>query len=138
MAFDTAQHREYQKERYRKRLAIARERLGGKCIKCEETEDLEFDHIDPASKLRKISEATNWSLARFLAEVDKCQLLCREHHIEKGQLNGDMLGGAKVTAKEVREIRASDLTQDSLAAYYGVTRGTIHEIRSRQTWKHIP
>lgn len=138
MAFDTAQHREYQKKRYRERLAIAKERLGGKCIKCEETEDLEFDHIDPRSKLRKISEATNWSLARFLAEVDKCQLLCREHHIEKGQLNGDLLGGAKVTAEEVQEIRSSDLTLDTLADYYGLARRGIRKIQSRQTWKHVP
>lgn len=55
---------------------MARERLGGKCARCGATENLQFDHINPATKVANISEIANWSLARFLAEVDKCQLLC--------------------------------------------------------------
>ena len=56
---------------------------------CGVTDGLEFDHVNPETKVRKISEATNWSMARFLSEVDKCQLLCREHHIVKTREAGE-------------------------------------------------
>src|SRR5215467_4703329 len=68
--------REYQRQRRHERLALARERLGGRCIRCGATQKLQFDHIDRAAKVANISEITSWSLERFLAEVDKCQLLC--------------------------------------------------------------
>lgn len=137
MPFNVDQHREYQKKRYAERLSLAKERLGGKCAQCDVTEDLEFDHINAAEKSRKISEATNWSLERFLKEVDKCQLLCREHHIEKGVLAGDLSGDCKLTEDDVREIRSSGLTVSELALYYRVTRGTIFRIRSHRAWKHV-
>ena len=89
MAMSAEWHREYQRQRCRERLALARERLGGRCARCGSTEDLDFDHIVPGSRTRKISEATNWSLARFLAEVDKCQLLCRSCHQEKSAETGE-------------------------------------------------
>jgi hypothetical protein len=44
--------------------------------RCGATEGLQFDHIDSRTKIANISEVTNWRLYRFLAEVDKCQLLC--------------------------------------------------------------
>jgi hypothetical protein len=72
----TEQHREYQRERRQKRLALAKVRLGGRCARCGATENLQFDHVDGSTKVANISEITNWALERFLAEVDKCQLLC--------------------------------------------------------------
>lgn len=93
MPFTTEQMREYQRNRAHERLALARERLGGRCYGCGSTEALDFDHTDHTdrtTKIRKISEATNWSLVRFLAEVDKCQLLCRSCHTAKSIANGDL------------------------------------------------
>lgn len=58
--------------------------LGGHCIKCNTTEDLEFDHIDESTKLFGIS--AKWSIkdkVLLQAEIDKCQLLCKKHHAEK-------------------------------------------------------
>lgn len=83
-------HREYQRRRYHERMALARQRLGGKCASCGSGQDLDFDHVVPGTKTRLISEATNWSLARFMAEVDKCQLLCRPCHIQKSVTNGEL------------------------------------------------
>ena len=83
MVMSAEWHREYQRKRARERLAMARERLGGQCVRCGATEGLQFDHIVPGSRVRKVSEATNWSLERFLAEVDKCQLLCDPCHRQK-------------------------------------------------------
>lgn len=80
---------EYQRERSYERLALARERLGGQCARCSSQDDLEFDHIDPATKIREVSACTNWSLKRFLSEVDKCQLLCGPCHREKTEANGE-------------------------------------------------
>jgi hypothetical protein len=68
--------REYQRKRRRERLALARERLGGRCVRCGATESLQFDHIDGSTKVANISEIANWKPERFLEEVDKCQLLC--------------------------------------------------------------
>lgn len=82
---------DYQRKRYAERLAMARERLGGECAWCGTTEDLQFDHVDPATKVCNVSEATNWSLERFLSEVDKCQLLCDPCHHEKSQANGEQM-----------------------------------------------
>ena len=140
MAFTTEQHREYQRKRRIERLALAVERLGGKCVKCGRTDDLQFDHIEPGSKTRKVSEATNWSLERFLAEVDKCQLLCKQCHDEKTTASGERILTRKssFTEEDIRFIRESKLTNDELARYYLVTSATIWKIRSRMTWKHIP
>lgn len=62
------------------------EYLGGCCTKCGSVEDLDFDHRDPTSKVKEISQAiiAAWSWDRLRVELDKCQLLCRPHHIEKG------------------------------------------------------
>lgn len=70
----------YELERYYKRRAIGIERLGSKCVECGTTEELEFDHIDETTKLFNVG--ANWSinLEEWLAEIDKCQLLCKTHH----------------------------------------------------------
>jgi 5-methylcytosine-specific restriction endonuclease McrA len=82
---------EYMRERRQERLDQARERLGGCCVQCGSTESLEFDHVDPASKLKEVSSAAmlDGPLERLFAEVDKCQLLCKPCHIVKTNRDGD-------------------------------------------------
>src|SRR4051812_19676191 len=66
---------------YRRRLLDeAIERLGGLCVRCGTAEALQFDHIDPATKVFVI--ANGWKKKRdlFWAEVAKCQLLCHRCH----------------------------------------------------------
>ncbi len=70
----------YMKRRWVKRRAQAVTRLGGKCVECGSTDNLEFDHIDPTTKVCSIARASSFSQVRFDAEVQKCQLLCVEHH----------------------------------------------------------
>lgn len=83
MPLSAADMRVYMRNRYHARKAKAIERLGGRCVSCGSTEALEFDHIDPALKSFDVLE--RWSIAavRFLAEVDKCQLLCETCHKTK-------------------------------------------------------
>ena|SRR6478735_5249227 len=71
---------QYMKDRWTKRRALAVEKLGGECIECGETESLEFDHIDPSTKIMTVARASSRSEEFFWAEVSKCQLLCKPHH----------------------------------------------------------
>lgn len=75
--------RVYQLERYHRRRAEAIRILGGRCVVCGTTDDLEIDHINWRDKSFHIGRL--WSIAydRFLDEISKCQLLCEDHHKEK-------------------------------------------------------
>ena len=70
----------YMQRRYYERKKYGLEKLGGVCVECGETESLDFDHIDPTTKILAIGKM--WSVAwpRFVAELEKCQLLCQECH----------------------------------------------------------
>jgi hypothetical protein len=57
----------------------------------------------------------------------------------KGRMaHGERTGGAKLTAKDVSEIRQSTMTHAWLARHYGVDDSNIYCIRKRKTWKHLP
>lgn len=75
--FDAEYHREY----YRKRRQAIFDYLGGVCVACGTTEDLQVDHKDPTQKSFAIS--SKLSVKNNKAELDKCQLLCDKHHREK-------------------------------------------------------
>lgn len=77
-------NRKYLLDRYYKQRALFIKYLGGKCVICGGTEDLEIDHIDRTKKSFRVSQL--WpvkKLPEVFKELDKCQLLCREHHIAK-------------------------------------------------------
>lgn len=96
---------EDQKRIRKERRQYLREYLGGKCVRCGATERLEFDHIIPADKSYTIgSNITCFSLEELILEVDKCQLLCRPCHIQKGIENGDYVG-SKGLPEEVKKRR---------------------------------
>ena len=80
----TKYFREYMKAHKQARRARLVEMLGGKCVRCGSTEDLEFDHIDAASKRFTIcSDLTRaWDL--LVEEALKTQLLCKDCHVAKG------------------------------------------------------
>ncbi len=44
---------------------------------------------------------------------------------------------AKVTEAMVKEIRASDIDSREMARKFGITRSSVYQIRSRQTWSHV-
>lgn len=73
----------YMKDRWTKRRAFAVESLGGECVVCGTTDELEFDHIDPDTKIMSIAKASSRSETFFWEEAGKCQLLCKPHHKEK-------------------------------------------------------
>lgn len=143
--------RAYQAEWLRSRRDRGISVLGGACARCGSTDDLEVDHVDPASKDPRLRSATgtgtlwSWSWERVLAELKKCQLLCRKHHLEKTASQdgrwfarrGVHNGNAKLSNKDVLRIRASREPAATLAAEYGVHRVTIQRIRTATRWKHV-
>ena len=70
-------------ERRKKRLQEMKDYLGNKCTHpgCNQTENLQFDHIDPKTKCFNVNPQDSWE--KTLPELDKCQLLCPKHHLEK-------------------------------------------------------
>lgn len=58
------------------------EYLGGLCVVCGARDNLEVDHIDPSQKSFEINHNLTFD-ARLTGELDKCQLLCETHHLEK-------------------------------------------------------
>jgi len=72
-------------KRYHERRAEAVERLGGKCVVCGSTEDLQLDHILKEEKEFQIGQLWSVSKERYEAELAKCQLLCRDCHKAKNQ-----------------------------------------------------
>tara|TARA_B100001059_G_scaffold228954_1_gene260779 strand:+ start:102 stop:1097 length:996 start_codon:yes stop_codon:yes gene_type:complete len=99
---------EDQKRIRKERRQYLEEYLGGKCVRCGATEKLDFDHIIPANKSYTIgSNITCFSIEELILEVDKCQLLCRPCHIQKGIENGDYVGSKGLTpevkAKRIKE-----------------------------------
>ena len=90
------------KERKRSRIRYYENRrqcidkLGGKCVECGVTEDLQFDHINPLEKSFAISETLHFSPkmkkeVKFDEELNKCQLLCPTCHMKKTK--NDWLSG---------------------------------------------
>jgi hypothetical protein len=58
--------------------------------------------------------------------------------VSKGrQTKGELCAKAKLTADNVREIRASSLTSAALARIYGVSDVAVCYVRLRKTWRHV-
>jgi 5-methylcytosine-specific restriction endonuclease McrA len=77
--------RGYIRERRRWRRQRLIEMLGGECVRCGTTDDLEFDHIDPSTKLFAVGSDMSRAWAKLVEEALKTQLLCRPCHVEKGR-----------------------------------------------------
>ena len=96
---------EYHRLYYYKRRAKMISYLGVACAHCGSTDQLEFDHIDPALKSFDISVNMTLNNPEVRAELDKCQLLCPPCHraktamentgIEHGTRTGWMKSGCK-------------------------------------------
>jgi len=78
-----------QRELRHKKKSILVEHLGGKCVGCGTTENLQFDHLDRTQKSFTISKKLDYSLEKLIPEANKCQLLCYNCHEFKSLINHD-------------------------------------------------
>lgn len=98
MTRDSEERRQYLKAylkeylpKYRKqRKGEAIIRLGGKCVRCGVTENLDFDHIDRTTKILPMGRLWTRSNEEIEVELTKCQLLCKPCHKEKSIECGDL------------------------------------------------
>ena len=74
---------EYRREQHKERRAQCVEYLGGKCVKCGATHNLQFDHIKREGKKYNIASRVDNNWDNLKEELDKCQLLCYDCHLEK-------------------------------------------------------
>ena len=73
----------YSKRRRDENREWAIKLLGGECAHCGSTGRLEFDHINPTTRLFRIGTYIGWNREKLLPELMKCQLLCRPCHTKK-------------------------------------------------------
>ena len=78
---------------YQAKMEKVFEYLGGQRVKCGRTEGLHVDHIDHLTKSFTIGENWGRSWDVLEPELKKCQLLCKEHHLEKSKKEGSLAKG---------------------------------------------
>lgn len=81
MSYEPEKNKAYLNERYAEQRAMFIALLGGKCAVCGVKENLQIDHIYWQNKGFDVGQL--WgkkSLPKVLEELDKCQLLCEDHH----------------------------------------------------------
>ena len=69
--------------------------------------------------------------------VDNMNDRQRRGRTNKKGLPGEQNGRAKITEKDVVEIRASTAPRAVLVEKYGLTKCTISQIVRRQSWRHV-
>lgn len=84
--------REYNLTRYHNIRSEAVASLGGKCIDCDTTDDLEFDHADRYEKAFEVGKLLNYSKLRREEELKKCVLRCGNCHRAKSRFMKDHKG----------------------------------------------
>ena len=71
----------------KRRITLLREiKLKSGCTECgydRVAKNLDFHHRDPATKLFRLADAGRWNLSQVLAEVEKCDVVCRWCHAKK-------------------------------------------------------
>ena len=80
---DLEKERTWRRNNKRRRRADAIRSLGGVCVRCGASEDLEIDHIDPMTKEFEITDVLTMRAETRDRELAKCQLLCSYHHLFK-------------------------------------------------------
>ena len=75
--------REERRKQHKEKRAKCVEYLGGKCVVCGTIHNLQFDHIKRDTKKYSITRKLTIKFDNLKEELDKCQLLCVDCHLEK-------------------------------------------------------
>ena len=129
-------HREYNLKYYHDKRKKLIAQLGGRCVVCGSTEDLEFDHLDSTTKSFTICMKVQCGDAVLAPELAKCQLLCRSCHINKSKTSKD--GNVRIDAETARaicnEYLSTDITQKELADKYKIAPSSVSGIIRGVRW----
>ncbi len=114
------------------------------CIDCRSTENLQLDHVDPKTKVRKFDHAI-WSRswASIAVETAKCVVRCYDCHLVKSKtekVQGTACGSAKLTEQDVLDIRIlfrDGRSKRGLARQFGVDEKAIRCLLAGTTWGHV-
>lgn len=82
-AYQRAYHATYDRQRYQRERAEIIGTVGACCVQCGASNDLEVDHIDPATKAFDVLENLHRDRSVLMDELAKCQLLCSACHAKK-------------------------------------------------------
>ena len=120
---------------HNRREALIRQ-LGGKCVMCGSTENLEFDHIDSSEKSFSIGTRIQNSMSNLQPELDKCQLLCHSCHIRKTKAFNDngIIIDKKIANQICEEYATTNMTQKELGKKYGLKQSTVSNIIRGTRW----
>lgn len=131
------QHRINNLKLYHKRRSEFIELLGGKCVDCGTTEDLQFDHVNPIDKSFDVGSRLSYAYETVLAGVKKCVLRCKRCHNVKTNLHGDTLS-FKITKEQADSIRnlykSGRYTQSQLAGMFNIAQNTVSAIVLNKRW----
>ncbi len=129
-----------EKKEYQRRWLRARKdawlRDNGPCRSCATWENLEIDHIDPASK--SVSPSKLWSRSKAFreAELAKCQVLCENCHKSKTSVeNSEHFVGVEVPVlqkydrsnarRALEDFKSGLLSKRKACLKYNVSRGVL-------------
>jgi hypothetical protein len=109
------------------------------CVWCGSVENLQLDHVDRKDKVDH--KIWSWSESRRIAELAKCQVLCKPCHDAKssGEIGvREFISQAKLTETQVLEILGrGNESGVGLAREFGVSKYAISKLRCGVTWKHL-
>lgn len=95
-------------------------KLGGKCVNCASSDDLQFDHVDKNTKTMRTSHLWDYASNVIEKELANCQLLCRPCHIEKSLKFSDygQEGEHGTIWKYIKHRCRCSLCKRAMSAYY--------------------
>jgi 5-methylcytosine-specific restriction endonuclease McrA len=130
---------EYTKKRCREFRVWAIESKGGCCVLCGNARiaELDFDHIDPSTKLFGIAQALSHSQVEWEAELEKCQLLCVECHSRKTAMEQGLLVAQDThgTLSSYKNCHCT-LCKAAHAAYMNDRYQRLHKAPEKPAYEH--
>lgn len=96
----TFDRKSYDMNRYYSRRTQFIELLGSKCIDCGSDKDLQFDHVDPSSKVFDVSRNMFRPIEVLLLELKKCVLRCKTCHRLKSNDESSVVHGEGLSGKK--------------------------------------
>jgi 5-methylcytosine-specific restriction endonuclease McrA len=91
--------RDYMKSRRKARRAKFIDLLGGKCVSCGSTDNLQFDHANAKKKEFDLNAIKDSNEKTILKELKKCVLLCGDCHLDKTKTNKEHINKNKKPAR---------------------------------------